>query len=93
MNKSTLDNLKKLAPDLLVGKLPYPIPAYAQHAISILNILNDGKWRTAQEIANELGIGKKYAADILRTCKDAWELTSSNPQGWILQNRNNNEQL
>jgi biotin operon repressor len=84
VQKTTLDNLRSLAPDLLVGKLPYPIPAYAQHAISILKILDDGEWHTAAEIAEELGIGKKYVRDILRTCKEPWGLAVSNPHGWML---------
>ncbi|MBD2364502.1 hypothetical protein H6G36_25570 [Anabaena minutissima FACHB-250] len=88
MQKSTIDNLQQLAPDILVGKLPYPSPAYAQHAISILRILDDGEWHTAGEIAAELGIGKKYVRDILRTCKDPWGLAVSNPKGWMLVKEN-----
>lgn len=87
MQKSTIEKLKKLAPDLLLGKLPYPIPATVQQAISILKILEDGKWHTAAEIAEELGIGKKYVRDILRTCKEPWALEMSNPQGWKLNKR------
>lgn len=84
MRESTIEQLRSLAPDLLVGKLPYPIPAAAQHAISILKILDDGEWHTAAEIAEELGIGKKYVRDILRTCKEPWGLAVSNPYGWML---------
>lgn len=84
MNETTINNLRSIAPQLLTGKSPYPAPSYAQHALSILKILDDGEWHTAGEIAEQIGIGKKYVRDILRACKDDWGLAFSNPQGWML---------
>ena len=65
-----------------MGKLPYPIPAIAQHTISVLKILSDGNWHTSGAIAQELGIGKKYVRDILKACKKPWGLVSSRKNGW-----------
>lgn len=84
MQKSTIDSLRSLAPDLIRGKLPYPIPAHCQHALAILEILRDGEWHTARQIGEKLGIGKKYAGDILRVCREPWKLKVSNPKGWML---------
>ena len=93
MQQSTLKSLRLLAPDLLVGKLPYPIPVYCQHAVSILKILDDGEWHTAAKIAEELGIGKKCVRDILRTCKEHWGLDTANPRGWMLAKKDLDQQL
>jgi hypothetical protein len=84
MRDTSADKLQLLAPDLLLGKIPNPCPVSAQRAIAILEILQDGKWHTSTVIAVKLELTPKYVADILRTCKDAWKLTSHTRNGWML---------
>ena len=84
MRDTSASKLQLLAPDLLLGKIPNPCPVSAQRAIAILQILQDGEWHTSKAIALELELTPKYVADILRTCKDAWELASSTRNGWML---------
>jgi hypothetical protein len=84
MRDTSANKLQLLAPDLLQGKIPNPCPISAQRAITILQILQDGEWHTSTAIAIELELTPKYVADILRTCKDAWELASHTRNGWML---------
>jgi DNA-binding IscR family transcriptional regulator len=84
MRDSTTVQLSALAPNLLLGEYPDPCPISAQRAIAILEILQDGEWHTTKAIAARLGIKRKYVADILRACKEAWGLASSRGNGWML---------
>jgi DNA-binding IscR family transcriptional regulator len=87
MQQQTIDKLKEIAPILLAGKIPNPAPIHAQRAIAILAILQDGKWHTSEEIAEEVGISKSHTKQILYACRDAWNLASSN-DGWMLAKKN-----
>ena len=53
--------------------------------MAISRILQDGKWHTSTEIAAAVGIGQKYAADLLRTMQQEWGLLSSPRKGWRLE--------
>lgn len=84
MRDTSANKLALLAPGLLQGKIPNPCPVSAQRAIAILKILQDGQWHTSEDIAEQLGMSSKYVGDILRSCKESWELASSTRNGWML---------
>lgn len=84
MRDSTAKYLKSIAPKLLKGELSKPTPVIEQRAIDILEILQDYQWHTSGEIAERLGIGRKYVNDILRVVQVDWGLMSqpSRTKGW-----------
>ncbi|WP_088893186.1 hypothetical protein [Leptolyngbya ohadii] len=85
MQESTAQNLRAVAPKILSGEIkkdaPFT-PEVVKRAIDILEVLRDGQWHTATEIAQSLDIGAKYARDVLRVCAEAWELESHRRNGW-----------
>jgi biotin operon repressor len=87
MQESTAQSLRAVAPAILEGTIkgnePFT-PKVVQRAIAILAVLSDGEWHTTVELSEKLGIGRKYAADILRTVQDDWGLASHRRNGWLL---------
>jgi GTP-sensing pleiotropic transcriptional regulator CodY len=86
MHPSVSKHLNSVAAELLIGNVSKPSPISEQRALQILEILKDGEWHTASEISNQIGISRKYVADILRACKTPWNLESatSRYKGWKL---------
>jgi len=72
MEMSTIETLISVAPALLRGEFPEYPTRVERRAIEILNILKDGQWYTPSEIAESLGVGKKYVSDILRALRRPW---------------------
>lgn len=84
MRDSTARYLKSIAPKLLKREVSKPALVIEQRAIDILKILQDYEWHTSGEIAERLGIGRKYVNDILRVVQVDWGLISqtSRTKGW-----------
>ncbi len=81
MKDSAIAHLKSVAPKLLKGETSTPTPILEQRAIAILKVLEDYEWHTSVEIAQRVGIGRKYAADILRVVANDWSLMSQRGSG------------
>lgn len=89
MDKNTTAKLKEMASQLIKGEAPSPCPIVGQRAIAILKVMADGKWHTTTQIAQQLGIGKKYVSDILRAVQHECGLISQKGgkeggRGWKL---------
>lgn len=69
MQPSTVQSLQSHAAALLAGTLPRPNKTESR-AMAIDRILQDGEWHTSAEIGAAVGIGQKYATDLLRAMQE-----------------------
>jgi len=60
-----------------------PLKLREQYVINIYHILKDGEWRTAQEIGDKLGIGKRTVQYIMQAIADPFEIASGQ-QGYCI---------
>lgn len=84
MQSSTIQKLQSIAPKILSGEIKQDSSLVIQKAIAVHQILDDGEWHTATDIASQLDIGIEYARKILNACRDPWDLATHRSKGFML---------
>lgn len=80
------DRYTKAANEYLNGGFKAQFPNKTeQQIIAIHNILKDGDWHTAQEIADRLKLGKRHTQNIMRAIVTPFEIASGQ-QGYCIPN-------
>ena len=78
------DRYTKAANEYLNGGFKAQFPNKTeQQIIAIHDLLNDGEWRTAQEIADRLKLGKRHTQNIMQALVKPFAIASGQ-QGYCI---------